>query len=422
MLGVIRPLIASVVLLLVLVHPASSLAQSGPPPGSPSPAPTSLTPGAIPVVGPDGTGAAPSPPIGPEWQTTLERDLEVRWMRLVACDGGFVLLAYGYDARGRPRTEIWRSERGLEWARGEDIRPRGDPVRDRWSVFELVVFDGELLALGGEDRRLVVWRSPDCGASWRRLADRPVLRLGRESIGLMSLAVAATADTLLVMGWQGGEELPRARWAWTLGTDRAWRRIPGGLEESVDFGLASDGRVFSAVRLKVVPDDFAESWFVTSPDGHTWSDVAILPDRIRPVPDPARDRYLLETQVAEAGNRPQILASADGTDWSPVASARALAPSSPARLYADGGVLVWVADVIDETDDNPWSWIGVSEDGGLTWSVSAGWPDMALAGLVSVAVTESAVALAVTGDRFDGLRVMLLPRPTPAFGHLAAIG
>jgi hypothetical protein len=172
----------------------------------------------------------------------------------------------------------------------------------------------------------------------------------------------------------------------------------------------------------VVPDDFAESWFVTSPDGHTWSDVAILPDRIRPVPDPARDRYLLETQVAEAGNRPQILASADGTDWSPVASARALAPSSPARLYADGGVLVWVADVIDEIDDNPWSWIGVSEDGGSTWSVSAGWPDMALAGLVSVAVTESAVALAVTGDRFDGLRVMVLPRPTPAFGHLAAIG
>lgn len=410
----IRPLVASAVLLAVLVLPASVVAQSGSPPASPSAAPASLTPGVIPVVGPEGTSAAPSPPIGPEWRSTVERDLDVLWMRLVACDGGFALLAYGQDARGRPRAEIWRSDDGLEWLRGETIRPRGDPIRDRWSVFELAVFDGQLLALGGEDRRLVVWRSPDCGASWRRLADRPVFRLGRNAIGLMSLDAAATADTLLVIGRQGGDELPRGRWAWTLGPDGVWRRIRGGLEANVDFGLASDGRTFSAVRLEVVPDDFAESWWVTSTDGRAWSDVAILPDRNRPVPDPARDRYLLETQAEAPGNRPQILASADGSVWRPVANAGELAPSSPARLFSDGGVLVWVADIIDETDDNPWSWIGISEDGGSTWSVSAGYPGMALAGLVSVAVTESAVALAVTGDRFDGFRVLMLPRPTSA--------
>jgi hypothetical protein len=420
-LDVIRLLATSVVLGMALALPASVVAQSEPPPTSPSPPPASLTPGAIPVVGPDGTGVPPSPPIGPEWQVPIERDMDVLRMRLVACDGGFAFLAYGNDARGRPRSEVWRSDSGLEWSRGEDIRPRGDPIRDPWSVFELVVVDGELLALGGEDRRLVVWRSPDCGASWRRLADRPVFRLGREAIGLTSVDAAATTDTLVVIGLQGGEELPRGRWAWTLGPDRVWRRIPGGLEASVDFGLASDGRVFSAVRLQVLPDDFAESWWVTSPDGRTWTDVAILPERMPPVPDPTRERYLLESQAAEPGNRPQILASTDGSRWSPMVTARELTPSSPTTLFTDGGVLVWVADVIDRTDDNPWSWIGVSEDGGETWSVSAGWPGMALAGLVSMAVSDTAVALAVTGDGFDGFRVLVLPRASaPAEGLEAA--
>ena len=69
-------------------------------------------------------------------------------------------------------------------------------------MFDLVGFGGDLLALGAEDRRLVVWRSRDCGESWVRLRDRPVFSVGRRAIELNGVRAAATAETLLVLGPQ----------------------------------------------------------------------------------------------------------------------------------------------------------------------------------------------------------------------------
>lgn len=112
----------------------------------------------------------------------------------------------------------------------------------------------------------------------------------------------------------------------------------------------------------------------------------------------------------------------------------AAAPSSrrSGQLYEAGGALVWIIDIWDDTDTNTWSWIGVSEDGGSTWTVSAGQPGMQLAGLQSVAATDDAIVLAFTGEGFDAINAWTLPRepddaarsPTDAldgWGPLAAI-
>jgi hypothetical protein len=89
--------------------------------------------------------------------------------------------------------------------------------------------------------------------------------------------------------------------------------------------------------------------------------------------------------------------------------------SSSGQLSEADGALVWIIDIWDDTDANTWSWIGVSEDGGVTWTVSAGQPGMQLAGLQSVAATDDAIVLAFTGEGFDEINAWALPvsRPTP---------
>ncbi len=117
---------------------------------------------------------------------------------LVACDGGFTLLGHVYEKlaesgrRYRPRALIWTSPDGIEWSRAGTLRPSGDPIKDEWAVFDLVEYEGDLLALGAEDRRLVVWRSRDCGETWQRLRDRPVFSVGRKALSLDFVRGVAT--------------------------------------------------------------------------------------------------------------------------------------------------------------------------------------------------------------------------------------
>ena len=413
-----RVVAAIIVTALVLISSSPAGAQSG----SPEPVESSESAadtGPIEVVGPDGLGPVPSPPIGPTWQVGLERSYyNVGEMDLVACDGGFALL--GFVARKRdpadkrywPRALVWTSLDGLEWSRGGVLRPLGDPIADDWTVFDLVVFQGDLWAFGGEDRHLVVWRSRDCGQTWQRLHDRPAFSLGGKAIGLYTVRAVATADTLLVLGWQAGEWIPPRRWAWTLDDDQGWRRIRGGLDGVVDYGLVSDGRRFLANREVVVPDAISEGRLISSDDGRRWEEHGMLPDDDRSVvTDPTRDRVFVQTDVFDTGwTSAELQASTDDETWTPLVRAAPTTQNSGSQLFEADGALVWIIDIWDDTDTNAWSWIAVSEDGGATWTVSAGQPGMQLAGLQSVAATDDAVVLAFTGEGFDEIHAWALPR------------
>ena len=208
----------------------------------------------------------------------------MRDIDLVACGGGFTLLGSvdeklaGQGRRYRPRALVWTSPDGVEWSRGGALRPSGDPIADDWTVSDLVEFGGDLLALGAEDRRLVVWRSRDCGQTWRRLQDRPAFFVGRKAIVLNGVRAAATDDTLLVLGSQAGEWIPRRRWAWTLDEEHGWRRIGGGLDGVVDYGLVSDGRRFLATGGLLGEDAIGAGRLMTSTDGRRWEAHGVLPD------------------------------------------------------------------------------------------------------------------------------------------------
>ena len=405
-----RQVIVTVLFLVAsLALPAAAVAQS------PSPEPDT---GVVEIVGPDPHGPAPSPPIGPAWQVGLERSFwNVGDIDLVACDGGFTLLGHVYERlansgrRYRPRALIWTSPDGLEWSRAGTLRPSGDPIKDEWAVFDLVEYGGDLLALGAEDRRLVVWRSRDCGETWQRLRDRPVFSVGRKALSLDFVRGVATDDKLLVLGTQAGEMIPYRRWAWTL-DDRGWRRVRGGLDGVVDFGLVSDGQRFLANHDQRIPGERRTGRLITSTDGRHWQELGVLPDDGRAVvPDPVRDRVLAQSSVYGDGwiSR-EIQASSDDETWTPAVRV-APAPEAPdGHLLEADGALVWIFDIWDDVDDHVWSWVALSEDGGSTWTVSAGHPGMRLAGLQSVAATDEAIVLAFTGEGFDAIKTWTLPR------------
>ena len=396
-------LVTSGLLGLLLAAAAMPVAAQSP---SVAPSPSALP---VPVVGPDARGAAPSPPIGPQWDVVLEWPIDVLRVSVVACEDGFATLAFGRDGRAGGRAFVRTSPDGRTWSRAKAIEPDEDHDR-RWIVDGMVAFRGALFAVGGDARALAVWRSVDCGASWRRLRD-PAFTLGPTAVGINGLQVAATGDRLLVVGDQGGEDVPSRRWAWLMERGGEWRRIPGGLDGTVDSGLTSDGRRFWATRQiesSLVPGATA---LVVSGDGETWAELAPLPDVTAPVAAPELGRLLVVIPRVGPGQvTHELLASADGTAWSPFAASAPADPSSGSRVISEDGALVWLLDTGFDDVSRDWTWIGVSEDGGHTWSVSAGWPGLALAGMRSVAADARTILLATTGPRFDAVTIRALAR------------
>lgn len=384
--------------------PPSSVASAHPSSASLSPE-ASGQPVTIPVVGPDTLAEPPDPPIGPSPLLTLRVRMDVRDVRAVRCDHGFTVMASGADRRDRPITRFWTSPDGMTWTPGPTLRPV-PADRRTWRIDDLTWFRGDLVAVGQDDRRLAVWRSTDCGRRWMRERD-PSFGLGPDAIGFtQGVEIAATADRLLVIGRQGGEGMPRARWAWTSRLTSGWQRIPGALEAEVGGGaLAADRWAFGTIRT----DAGSVPQLLRSAGGVDWIDVGAAPSDGILVFERPTGRLLLSGYDHEAVVAPSILfASMDGVTWEPVAQSRPTTTGWGSTITSTDGVMVWTVDA-DSPVAGDWSWIGTSTDGGTTWTVRAGWPELALSGPKAVAVADLAVVVVSAGG--DGhLRVWTLPR------------
>jgi len=364
----------------------------------------------VPVIGPEASGVAPAPPIGQPWALTLDARTGQYWSDAVACGGGATMVAFGRDGRDRPRAQTWVSTDGSAWEQGETLRPAPgtDPY---WLVTDLMAFRGSLFAFGGDDRRLAAWRSTDCGRHWRRLHD-PSFALGADACCIsQGVEAAATDDRMLVLAHQGGEEIPRRRWAWVMEAGGAWHRLPGGLEADIDGSVGSTGTDFFAVRS--ISGEADGRSLMLSPDGQAWTSAGAVPPYSAPVWDGDGGRYLAVAQEPHDGDAaaPVVWSSVDGVTWSPLASGMPNPVTYGSVVAAGDGLLVWVVDAGDDDGSGSWSWIGTSMDGGATWSVSAGWPGQALAGGKAIVITPEAVIIA-GGDAGDRTRIWTLSRPT----------
>ena len=360
-------------------------------------------------IGPDGLGAAPSPPIGEPWGITLRSSVsQVDASTIVECGDGFTFMASGGDGPERNRARFWTSIDGQAWTRAGTLRPDPGPPT-YWLVSELVYFRGSLVALGGDGRHLAVWRSRDCGRSWRRLHD-PAFALGSNAYGLShGVEAAVIGDRMLVMAHQGGEEIPPRQWAWVVDADGHWRRIAGDLRHTVDGGIGSTGTTFFATRW--IRGGHGGHFLVTSPDGLSWTTVGLMPSSTDVTWDPDGNRFLAIAQEPHDASppSPQLWQSPDGMTWTVLATGSPVEETSGSRVAAGRGQIVWTVDTGEpDVGDDEWSWIATSADGGVTWSVSAGWPGLALDGTRSIVIGSSATLIAA-GGWLSGPRIWARP-------------
>ena len=389
---------------------AGAMAQSPPAatgtgPSTPPGPVASVLPGTSPApIGPDGLGPAPAPPIGAPWTIAFASPVsQVDASIIVQCGGGFTFMAGGGDGPRHNRARFWTSPDGHAWSRAGTLRPDPGPPT-YWLVTELVAFRGSLLALGGDGRHLAVWRSGNCGRSWHRLHG-PAFALGSHAYGIShGVEAAVTGDRMLVIARQGGEEIPPRQWAWTVDGDGHWRRIPRGLYHALDGGLGSTGTSFFATRW--VPGKGGD-FLVTSPDGRTWTTLGLLPSETDVTWDPDGHRFLAISGEQHAGGTasPQLWQSPDGVTWSLLATGSPTDEAFGSRVAAGRGQLIWALDTgFPDVDKDPWSWIATSTDGGLTWSVSAGWQGLALDGARSIVIGPQSTLIA-GGGWYHGPRI-----------------
>ncbi|MFN8620639.1 MAG: sialidase family protein [Chloroflexota bacterium] len=376
---------------------------------SPAPSPTAI---AVPVVGPPaGTG-----PVGPEWRMVAQRPLGATEVGVVRCEAGFTAYASGRDhtsrsvPKGTLRALVWHSPDGVTWSRGAEITPRPS-AGGTWSgVLGLIRFGERLYAVGGEGQALAVWTSDDCGATWDRIPDRS-FALGQESAGLDVLELAATDDRLMVLGFQGGEEIPHRQWAWTMDRDGTWAAIPGGLDGIVDDVLTADATAFHGLRMVAPHDTSSGTIAMTSTDGRTWAPGVTIPD-----PDgwDARitgdGRWLTLTEPDAGTTKTSVISRSDDlASWTPIAQTASLPSDARSRLDVADGIAAWSVRP-GSTDARPDGWIATSEDAGDTWEVSAGWPGLVLGGAESVAANDRSIALIGSGPDFDRVRILVRDR------------
>ena len=199
---------------------------------------------------------------------------------------GDATVVVGAGRRGPGFATAGRVDRPRRPGRRYGRAPAADAVvarpilPDRWpcrrALFDLADFRGDLWAFGGEasaPRRLAIERlRPDLAAPPRparvlRGAQGDRAELGARRCDRRHAARARMA---------GRESIPYRRWAWTLDDGHGWRRIRGGLEGVVDFGLASDDRRFLATGGLLGRRD-REGRLISSDDGRDWEERGASP-------------------------------------------------------------------------------------------------------------------------------------------------
>jgi hypothetical protein len=379
-----RPIAAAVGL-------AASLLIAGAPTASQSPAPTGEA-----TIAED-RAVAPS---GRRWEMTeLGEDTSIR--SVTAWRGGFAALGSRGPKcpRRGDRMTVWLSRDGSDWtAMHEPFGPCHRDIR----VDHIVGLSGGLVALGSDGMRLAVWRSRG-GRIWQRVRgqvafERPDPVPTSEYFLWVDHVVERDGRLVASGGYvPGGGDREHFDRVWTTEDGLRWtgRRLRGGMATATDeegfIGLVSLRHWPRGVDCDVgVLYEVARS-----PDGQRWerTDAGRLPcgNQVGVVHHGPSDAYLA---VRQEGRLPAIVVSQDMRSWSHV-------PLDPGMF--GGPELTWDPDAIEagdgvvviagaDPDNHLWALI---TEGGRTWELSAGWPEMRdVAGLVGVAIGHGRIGVA----------------------------
>ena len=366
---------------------------------------------------PDGRSWEPSPLAGRE---LLPATGEPRPEALLGA-GSTAVVVGAVDEVDGTDAAVWTSLAGGPWERAS---PReavfgGDGTQVMLAAVQL---GADLVAVGTDeddvgDVDAVVWSTGE-GGGWRRSTESPDDGLSGPG-DQHAVALAATREGALVVGWEDRGDGPRAV-AWNLvdgdaavvepvpGPALAWQRVPaspalGGPGEQRMEGVTAFGDELLAVGSSSPELDVdGAAW--RSPDGLEWERV-----EADGLGGPG-DQRLLDVVVAgpglvgvgSDGGSAAVWTSPDGTSWTRVTPDEAVfgGPGDQVAVAVVAGVdgsVVAVGTDGGAGDGDAAAWR--STDGGSTWVQAAPGPDLGGPGAQAMAdVTVAGPLLVAVGQ------------------------
>jgi hypothetical protein len=186
------------------------------------------------------------------WQTTVKHDAR----DVVAFGDGYVLVG-GRDRQ--PQGKAWTSADGSTWQRVPD-----DQVFDGAVLRSAAAFDGGVVALGTEGRKLLGWYSPD-GVTWQRTTIDTV----DKGVELFPAAVTDGPAGLVAVASMVTQDLAGQRF-YVSADGQRWQEVepPSETATGVYFSLdATDDEYILVGRPFFGPP---RDLYWRSPDGLAW--------------------------------------------------------------------------------------------------------------------------------------------------------
>lgn len=188
----------------------------------------------------------------PMWGASVKPDAK----DVAALGDGFVIVG---GKEREPIGKVWTSPDGTNWTRLED-----DDIFDGAVVRRVEAFDGGVVALGTEGRKLVAWHSPD-GMAWEKTT---IDKVGK-GIELFPEALTDGPAGLIAVASMVGQDLIGQRF-YGSADGQAWEEIepPSDTAPGIFVSLEStDDEYFAVARPMFTPDT---DLYWRSADGVAW--------------------------------------------------------------------------------------------------------------------------------------------------------
>ena len=341
-------------------------------PGPPEPTATAAVPATPTTAGlPDETGA---------WRLASIEEGAARWFQqIIPWDEGFAALGYprrvGLEDQART-VRVWLSADGADWRRA--AHPIRLPSRSA-RASSLVAFDGGLMAIGSQGRRLLVWRLTE-DERWQRLPDRPAfgargIPRGR-GYGLEVYDADAVDGRLIVGGvYIHAGDSPVFGRLWATDDGRSWTAaIPDAWDERPVGNIGPGRRSFMGTIGDARGCRSSGQAMLHSRDGLSWQRIP----GVRRVCGMGAVAYEPRSEAYYAtsfrNHRAAILASTDRRTWDETFALEAELSDSPLELvptafHVDRGAVAVIAEArtYDEDEDVVYHAYAAASTDGQEW-------------------------------------------------------
>lgn len=191
----------------------------------------------------------------PMWAASVKQDA----MDVAAFEDGFVLVG---GPRKKPNAKIWLSPDGSSWS-----SVKAGDILDGVALMRVAPYDGGVVALGTQGRKLVALRSAD-GETWKKTT----VDKADKDMELFPQAVTEGPAGIIAVASLIGQDFAGQRW-YASADGKSWETIdpPSDTAPGMFVSLESTGDDYLAVARPMYTPTTEVLW--RSADGASWETV-----------------------------------------------------------------------------------------------------------------------------------------------------